>query len=105
MSDEKVGKTSSYCMIFSGAGLLLSLTAIPSRCIVEMSASITVIPQLPEGRMGSGVSLSSLYMNMSIPSSGGTTAEYIEESREGLYKSQRYLLGPSSVICTILLVS
>ena len=69
-----------------------------------MSASVTVISQLPEGRMGRVVSYSSLSVNLSTPSSVGTTSEAMEYSSEGLYKSKRYSLGPSSVICTIFLV-
>ena len=68
-----------------------------------MSASVTVIPSLPEGRMGRGVSSSSLSLNLYTPSFGGTTSEAMEESREGLYKSKRSSLGHSSVICKILL--
>ena len=104
LSDEGVGKTPSDCIELSGAGLLLSLTAIPSRRSVEISASITVIPQLTEESMGRGVSLSSLYLNLYNPSSVGTTAEYMEDSRVSIYKSKISSMETSSVICTILLV-
>ena len=63
-----------------------------------MSASVTVISQLPEGRMTRGVSSSSLSMNLSTPFYCGTTAEYMEESREGIPKSKISSLGPSSII-------
>ena len=89
MSDEGVEKISSDCMKLSERGPLLSLTAIPSQRSLEISASVTVIPQLPEGRMGRGVSSSSLSLNLSIPYSGGTTDEAMEDSREGLSKSKR----------------
>ena len=81
------------------------LTAIPSQRSVEISASVTVIPQLPEGRMGRGVSLYYLSMNLYTISSGGTTNEAMEESREVLSKSKISSSGSSSVICTILLVA
>ena len=60
---------------------------------------------MPEGRMVRGVSLSSLSLNLSTPSSGGTTAEAMEESMEVLYKLKRYSLGHYSVMFTILLVT
>ena len=56
VSDEGVGNKSSDYMAFSGEGLLLQSTDIPSQLIVVMSAFITVIPKLTEGRMGRGVS-------------------------------------------------
>ena len=102
VSDEGVGKTSSDCITLSGAGSLLSLTYIPSRRSVAMSYSVTVIPRLTGGSMGRGVSLSSLSLNLSIRSSGGTTDKSTEESREGLSKFKRSSLGPSSVIFTVL---
>ena len=92
-------------MILSCIGWLLPSTDILSQRSVVMSASVTVIPQLPEGSMFRGVYSSSLSLNLSTPSSGGTTAEYMKKSREGLSKSKRSYLGPSSVICTILLVA
>ena len=58
-----------------------------------MSASVTVIPRLPGGRMGRRVSSSSLSMNLSTPSSGGTTSEDMEESREAISKSKISSLG------------
>ena len=70
-----------------------------------MSVSVTVIPQLPEGRMVRGVSSSSLSLNISTPSSGVSTAEARDESREGLSKYKSSSLGTSYVICTILLVA
>ena len=88
MSDEGLGNTSSDCMTFLGAGPLSSLTDTPSQRSVAMSASVTVIPPLPEGRMGKGVSSSSLYLNLSTTSSGVTTAEAMEDSREVISKSK-----------------
>ena len=38
------------------------------------------IPLLSERRMGGGLSSSSLYLNLSTPSYGGTTVEDMEES-------------------------
>ena len=105
MSDEGVGKTSSYCIIFSGSSYLSFSTDIPSPKSVAMSASVTVIPQLTEGRMHTGVSSTYLSLNLSTPSSGWTTDEAMEESREGLFNSKSYFSGPYSVICTILLVA
>ena len=105
MSDDGGGKTSPDRMKFSGAGSFFSSTDISSLRSVEMLASVTVIPQLTEGKMGRGVYLSSLSMNLYTPSSGGTNAESMKESREGLYKSKRSFSEPSSVICTILLVT
>ena len=70
-----------------------------------MSASVTVIPRLLEGRMVRGVSSSSLSLNLSIPSSSGTTAEAMEESREGISKYKMSYLGNYYVICNILLVA
>ena len=49
-----VGMTSSDWMEFSGTGSLLLLADIPSRRSVAISASVTVIPRLPAGRMVRG---------------------------------------------------
>ena len=54
VSDEGVGKTSSECMKLSESGLLPLSTTTPSQRSVEMSAFVTVIPRLPEERMGRG---------------------------------------------------
>ena len=70
-----------------------------------MSASITVITRLPEGRMVRGLFLSSFSMNLYNPFSGGTTSEDMEESMEGLSKYKIYSLGPYYVIYTILFVA
>ena len=78
MSYEGVGKTSSDCMTFSGSGLLLSSTDIPSCWSTEMSSCVTVIPRLPEMGVVRGVSSSYLYLNLYPPSSGGNTAEYMD---------------------------
>ena len=75
VSDEGIGKTSSDFMTLSGAGSLSSSTDIPLRRIVAMPASVMVIPRLPEGRMGRWVSPYFLSLNLSNPSSGGSTAE------------------------------
>ena len=105
MRYEEVVKTSSDCMALSGAGSLSSSTAIPSIRSVKFSASITEIPQLPEGGVGKGFSSSSLSMNLSTPSYGGTTAEAMKDSRDFLSKYKRSSLDPSYAICTILLVA
>ena len=46
---------------------------------MEISSFITVIPRLSEERMVRGVSSYQFSLNLSIPSSGGTTAEAMED--------------------------
>ena len=78
---EGGGKTLLDYITFSGACPFSSLDDIPSQRSLSISASITVIPQLPEGRIGRVVSYYSLSPNLSTPTSGGTTDESMDDSR------------------------
>ena len=103
--DEGLGKTSSDGIKSSRVGSLLSSTSVPSRHSMKISASVVVVPRLPGGRMGRGVSSSSFSLNLSTPYSYGTTYEAMKESKEVLSKSKSYYSGTSFMVCTILLVA
>ena len=89
-------------MTFSGAALLSLVTTFRLRRSVEMSASVTIILWLPEQRMGRGVSLSSLSLNLStlplvVPLMKlCRIQENVSQNQKGLLRGLLWWYAPSS---------